>query len=360
MTQRIESMSRWFSRNDMRQKNGGRRIGHLSFCVTLTLMAGLHLCQPQIQAVAQERASKRPLRQIIVSYATSGNKLQLYRIKEDGSSKQKITDGKSNCMMPAWSPDGKKIVYVQQSQNSLALWLCDPNGKNQQLLTKSGMNRVPSWLPDSAHIVWMLSTPGKDPSRDSQLRIMNIRTLESRRLFSDPKQIKFSNSMPVISPLGKKVAFVSNRSGSFRIWLSNLDGSDAKPISKPLTEYDQTIKAPIEQKVPSWSPDGKWIAHWEGVEMTHLSKFTGKQDRKKDQLITASWHVWVVGSDGKNKRKAGRGDDPNWSPAGFVTRSFPDPKRGGANIMIQTPQGWKQLPIVPPKTTRYGRFTWKP
>ena len=104
------------------------------------------------------------------------------------------------------------------------------------------------------------------------------------------------------------------------------------------------------------------------TEMIHMSRFTGKQNPKRDQLIAATFHVWVVSLDGKSKRKAGRGDDPNWSPNGFVTRSFPDPKKGGANVMIESKikrkkggkNGWRELPIVPSKTTRYGRFTWKP
>ena len=300
---------------------------------------------------------------IIVSYTDENNKLQLYRIKEDGSSRRRITDGKDDCMMPAWSPNGKKVVYVRQSSAGLNLWLCDPDGKNHKPLTQSGRNRIPSWLPDSKHVVWMVSTPGKsaqDPAANSQLRIMNTETMKSRRLFSDSQQIKFSNAMPVVSPKGKKVAFVSNRSGNYRVWLSNLDGSDAKPISPVPTEKDKTLNLPIEQKVPSWSPDGKWIAHWEGVEMIHMSRFTGKRNPKRDQLIAATFHVWVVGSDGKSKRKAGRGDDPNWSPDGFVTRSFPDPKKGGVNVMIEGKNVWRELSIVPMRTTRYGRFTWEP
>lgn len=308
-------------------------------------------------------AKKPQLREVIVSYAQAGSKLQLYRVKADGSSRHPITDGKYDCMMPAWSPNGRKVVYVRHSDKGLNLWLCDPDGNHHKPLTQSGANRVPSWLPDSRHVVWMVSTPSKhnqDPAANSQLRIMNTETMESRPLFSDTQQIKYSNAMPAISPDGKKVAFVSNRSGNFRIWLSNLDGSNAKLISPMPTENHKTLNLPIEQKVPSWSPDGKWIAHWQGVEMIHMSRFTGKQDPQRDQIIASTFHVWVVGNDGQNKRKAGRGDDPNWSPDGLVTRSFPDPKKGGANIMIKNSNGWRELPIVPSGSTRYGRFTWKP
>ena len=319
------------------------------------------LCILIVSCVSDVSFASRPaLREIIVSHADENGVLQLYYVKEDGSSRRRITHSAHGCMMPAVSPDGRKIVFVKQSPKGMALWICDFDGKNAEAITDMGGNLMPSWLPDSEHIVWMVSTPGKDPAENSQLHIMNTETTESRRLFSDPEQIKFSNSMPVVSPRGGKVAFVSNRSGSYRVWLSNLDGSDARPISPTSAEYDETLKLPIEQKVPAWSPDGKWIAHWEGVAMIHMSKFTGKQDRERDRRISETWNVWVVGCDGKNKRRAGRGDDPVWSPDGFVTRVFPDPRKGGPKVMIETRSGWEELPIVPPKTPRYGRFAWKP
>ena len=186
-------------------------------------------------------ASKPQLREIIVSHADENNRLQLYHIKEDGSSRRKITHSNHGCMMPAVSPDGIKIVYVQQSDKGMALWICNIDGQNPKALTESGRNLIPSWMPDSKHIVWMIFTPGKDPAENSQLHIMNTETMESRRLFSDPQQMKFSNSMPVVSPKGTKVAFVSNRSGNYRVWLSNLDGSDAKPISPTSAEDDEIL-----------------------------------------------------------------------------------------------------------------------
>ena len=307
-------------------------------------------------------AAEPQLREVIVSHTDENSILQLYRMKEDGSGRRQLTHGKRDCVQPACSADGEKIVYVQRSKKGMAIWLCDTDGKNPRALVSEGMNLLPSWLPDSRHIVWMKTQPGEkrqDPASNSQIHILNTETGESRRLFSDPKQIKFSNAMPSVSPDGKKVAFVSKRSGAFRIWVSLLDGSDAKLISAPPTNQDKNLKLPIEQKVPAWSPDGKWIAHWEGVEMIHMSPFTGIKNPKRDQQISATFNVWVVSSDGKQRRRVGRGDDPTWSPDGFVTRAFSDRQRGGPKIVIETASKEKELVIVPPKA-RWGRFAWIP
>ena len=78
-----------------------------------------------------------------------------------------------------------------------------------------------------------------------------------------------------------------------------------------------------------------------------MSAFTGIENPHRDQQISETFHVWVASSDGKQRRKIGRGDDPTWSPDGFVTRAFPDPRRSAPKVMIETESGEKELSIVP-------------
>ena len=337
-------------------------IFRLIISVAFFLMSGVaYSKQPEANPLLDD-ATTKPLREVIVSHTDNNGILQLYRMKEDGSDRRQLTKGNHHCVQPACSADGAKIVYVRRSNKGMAICLFDTEAEAHKILIKSEKILLPSWLPNSKHIVWMSVGPvqrNQDPASNSQLRIMNTETGESRRMFSDPVQIQFNNAMPSVSPDGSRVAFVSDRSGTFRIWVSRLDGSEAKLISPTPTERDAKLKLPIEQKVPVWSPDGKWIAHWEGVEMIHMSPFTGVNNPKRDQQIAETFHVWMVDSNGENRRKVGRGDDPTWSPDGYVTRAFPDPQRGGPKVMVETETGEKELPIVPRKQN-WGRFAWLP
>lgn len=302
------------------------------------------------------------LREVIVSHADENGVLQLYRANEDGSGKRQLTSSSRGCRMPSVSPDGKKLLYVEQVDHQLAIMLSDIDGGNARKLVGEGMNLLPSWVPDGRHIVWMKSESSnkkQDPASSSQIHIMDIKSGGTRRLFNESEQVQFNNSMPSVSPKGQWIAFVSDRSGPFRVWVSKLDGSEARMVSTPPVERHKQLDLPFEQKVPCWSPDGKWIAHWEGVEMIHMSPYTGIQDPKRDQQISATFHVWVCSSEGGKRRKVGRGDDPTWSPDGFVTRAFPDPKRGGPMIVVETKTTEKEMPIVPHRKN-WGRFTWLP
>jgi Tol biopolymer transport system component/imidazolonepropionase-like amidohydrolase len=57
-------------------------------------------------------------------------------------------------------------------------------------------------------------------------------------------------SQPQFSPDGKKIVFLSDRSGAENVWLANADGSDAKPVTKGRNQMFCS---------PTWTPDGNYI-----------------------------------------------------------------------------------------------------
>lgn len=73
---------------------------------------------------------------------------------------------------------------------------------------------------------------------------------------SDPTRAQTgeSDTLPVWSPDGSQIAFVSDRSGTYDLWMMNADGSD------PTSLFTITRTALNWNPKPTWSPDGQYVA----------------------------------------------------------------------------------------------------
>jgi len=109
-----------------------------------------------------------------------------------------------------------------------------------------------------------------------------------------------NNQRPDISPDGTKVAFASNRSGHFEIWLMNSDGSD--PHQLTTTAPTTTGGATVTNTWPRWSPNGEWIAF-------------------QSNVIGNSTQIYVIRPNGLDLKpitlaSSGVNQFPAWSPDG--------------------------------------------
>lgn len=114
-----------------------------------------------------------------------------------------------------------------------------------------------------------------------------------------PRQIfagkKATQGSPVFSPDGKKIAFVSNKDGSPKIYVIDIpaEGVPLKDIKAQLVS-----KHCKEASAPSWSPDGKKLAYCAltgGVRQIWTYDFTTKEERQITQ-------------------GAGHKENPSWAP----------------------------------------------
>ena len=95
-----------------------------------------------------------------------------------------------------------------------------------------------------------------------------LRPAEFRTIISGA----WGNAAPQLSPDGRKIAFMSNRSGPWQIWMSNADGSD--PVQVSFTDSAGT---------PRWSPDGKsfvFDAPWNGNTFVFLAPVNQPQNAR--------------------------------------------------------------------------------
>ncbi len=134
-----------------------------------------------------------------------------------------------------------------------------------------------------------------DPN-SKRLFVLNSNPQRGELVRFDPKNQRFTNLLPGVSgtyldfePKQNRVAYVQSFDKS--LWISNLDGTSARQMTRP----------EMEVTLPKWSPDGMNIAF--------LGKFPSRPYR-----------IYVMSSDSREYREASVGDDnqgaPTWSPDG--------------------------------------------
>jgi Tol biopolymer transport system component len=142
----------------------------------------------------------------------------IWVIDAENGEKRKLTSFIGVNAWPAWSPDGKKIMYLQSEVEGLTkiknfdIWVMDSDGSNKKQLTESPMHEEGEWSPDEKRIAYI--------SFDSDCRVFGERT--------------------------------SHKAKS-EIWVMNADGTDKK----------QLLSIPCNNGLimdMEWSPDGMKVA----------------------------------------------------------------------------------------------------
>ncbi len=60
--------------------------------------------------------------------------LEIYVVNADGTGMRALTDNDTRDFFPTWSPDGSTIVFTSNRDGAMALYLMDADGGNQRRL----------------------------------------------------------------------------------------------------------------------------------------------------------------------------------------------------------------------------------
>jgi len=145
-----------------------------------------------------------------------------------------------------WTTDSREIVFSTfWESGETALWRVSAEGGEPRRIATRGAqtshpttsrNRLAYVSNTGNRDIWRLELAGKEAMKPPSEPLLSWSSDEAQ---------------PVVSPDGRRIAFVSNSSGSSEIWVCNNDGT------KPVKLTDMRARAVGS---PSWHPDGKLIA----------------------------------------------------------------------------------------------------
>jgi Tol biopolymer transport system component len=133
-----------------------------------------------------------------------------------------------------FSPDGKRIAFVWTKTSGSAIFTMKASGGGLKQVTpwqKGGLADKIDWSPDGARIAF--SSPGIGDRPGISANVFTVRPDGSGRVkITNSRGGRIHNGLDSWSPDGKKIAFVSNRTGTFEIFVMNANGRGVRQITR--------------------------------------------------------------------------------------------------------------------------------
>jgi len=154
----------------------------------------------------------------LIAFATgdAGN-TDIWIVPAAGGTPERLTHTLGISTQPAWSPNGRQIVFTSAAGGSPQLYVMDSEGTNVRRLTfEDKFADEAAWAPDGVRIAYTTLVENL-----FQVAILDLRT-NIRTVVAGPG----SNESPCWSPDGTMLAFVSNRTGTRQIFITD-------PVGRP-------------------------------------------------------------------------------------------------------------------------------
>lgn len=237
----------------------------------------------------------------LLAYGLSNKDTNLWTIDlgpaGEASEPARLTDDAAGTTtMPNYSPDGRRLTYLQGGSGgqNLIPWVmnADGSGRSPLVTDTDGVQwGWPSWSPDSTRVLAQRVT--------SSARTFFWIDLTTRQ--RTPTDLVTNAQSPRLSPDGHEIAYWTiEANGTANIWTQALTGGSPRRVTADAEAMSY----------PWWSPDGQWLAV--GIKrgkLTHVgvvSKTGGAVEQITDAAGLSAPESWSP--DGEQIAFAGQRD----------------------------------------------------
>jgi TolB protein len=185
--------------------------------------------------------------------STRGDTEDIYVVNFDGTGERRLTQHAASDSHPKWSPDGRRVVFCStrgDGEND-DIFVMNIDGTDVRRLTDNGLtwDTFPSFSPDGRKILfrqlYRIRLDLGITAINSEIMLMNTDGSGLTNLSRDA----WFDGWPSWSPDGRRIAFSSNRSDVYQIYVMDADGRNVQVVAP----------SPYVQVRPQWAPDGRWV-----------------------------------------------------------------------------------------------------
>jgi eukaryotic-like serine/threonine-protein kinase len=151
---------------------------------------------------------------------------------------------------PSWTPDGKRIAFSSNKEGPLnVFWqLADGSGGLERLTTSEYLQAPNSWSPDGQLLAFM----EVNPTTGVDIMVLRLGDRKVQPFLRTP----FNETSPRFSPDGRWLAYISDESGRFEIYV--------QPYPGPGGKWQISTEGGAE---PVWNPNGRELFYRSGDKM---------------------------------------------------------------------------------------------
>jgi dipeptidyl aminopeptidase/acylaminoacyl peptidase len=177
----------------------------------------------------------------------------------------------ANHGFPTWTPDGRRIAFLKWDTNELLVRSANRSGQDE--VVPGGPYDVPipqSWSPDGSALAFTPTgaTTGYD------IWLFHPAEKASRPLLNGP----FTEWMPAFSPDGRWLAYASNESGRFEVYVQAVASSG---------ERWQVSRAGGSE--PVWARKGDELFYRQADSLMALAMANGRPQGAPQELFSPDW-----------------------------------------------------------------------